>query len=921
MRFSRSFPATTHELFRTVREALISTVSIAKDSLFNGREFDQTLAGANNPLPLFRAALQAGREILRQSFYDKSEADTLVNAHAWLIDQLMTRAWRRHLSLLPAGIPVALVAVGGYGRGELHPASDIDVMILLGKNDSAKTRSFIEALVRFFWDMGLEVGHSVRTLKDCVREAKNDLTVVTNLMEARLVDGDEILFEKMRRVTHASKIWPSRKFFAAKRQEQIVRHHRFDDTAYNLEPNVKEGPGGLRDIQMISWVTQRQFDTSSLHDLVGHGFLSEEEYHTLIRERNFLWHVRAGLHYLAGRREDRLLFDHQRELAREFGYTDQPGFLAVEQFMKRYYRTVKELSLLSEILLQHFDEVILARGRKKAKPINRRFRSHYGFVEVTHPRVFERAPFAMLEIFLILQQHPELKGVRAGTIRLIRANLHRIDNSFCQDLACRSLFMEIMRQPRGITHELRRMNAYGVLGAYLPAFGKIVGQMQHDLFHVYTVDAHSLMVVRNLRRFTVPEFRGEFPLASEIIQKLVKPERLYLGGLFHDIAKGRGGDHSQLGEKEAEAFCRLHNLSEYDTRFICWLVRHHLVMSSTAQREDISDPDVVMHFAQLVGDQEHLDNLYLLTVADMRGTSPAVWNAWKGRLLSQLYSATSRLLRRGIAQPIDLQEHIADLRRSALEKLAPAGLSEAQVNRFWQDLDGEYFLPYDAESLAWHAQVIAGAHATDLPIVATRYTPELGGSEFLIYTPDRDDLFVVMTAGFDRLNLSIMDARIHTLHNGFALDTFVVLDHSGQPVSDPRALALLQKAMREQLLKPQPGRDPQSASLPRQMKHFPIETRVSFSPSPKGQLTIMEVTAQDRPGLLYQVGLALKLCRVNLMAAKVATYGERAEDIFFVNSRDRHQPLDPEQTKCLELEIVRRLEPAPSKTGTQSVEF
>jgi [protein-PII] uridylyltransferase len=335
-----------------------------------------------------------------------------------------------------------------------------------------------------------------------------------------------------------------------------------------------------------------------------------------------------------------------------------------------------------------------------------------------------------------------------------------------------------------------------------------------------------------------------------------------------------------LGEKEAEAFCRLHNLSEYDTRFICWLVRHHLVMSSTAQREDISDPDVVMHFAHLVGDQERLDNLYLLTVADMRGTSPAVWNAWKGRLLSQLYSATTRLLRRGIAQPIDLHEHIADLRRSALEKLGPTELSEEQVNRFWQDLDGEYFLPYDAESLAWHAQVIAGAHATDLPIVATRYTPDLGGSEFLIYTPDRDDLFVVMTAGFDRLNLSIMDARIHTLHNGFALDTFVVLDHSGQPVSDPRALAQLQKAMRDQLLNPHPGRDPQSAHLPRQLKHFPIETRVVFGPSPKGQLTLMEVTAQDRPGLLYQVGLALKQCHVNLVAAKVATYGERVEDIF-----------------------------------------
>ena len=893
----------------------------ARDALFNSRDFDRALAETDSPLPLFRAALRAGRDTLRRQFFEHSGATSLVSRHAWLIDQLIVRAWRRHLSMLPDGISVALVAVGGYGRGELHPASDVDLMLLFEKNNPDKTRAFIETLVRFFWDMGLEVGHSVRTLKDCVREAGKDITVATNLMETRLLDGDDALFQKMRRMTHASSIWPSRKFFAAKRQEQIARHHHFDDTAYNLEPNVKDGPGGLRDIQTISWVTQRHFDTASLQDLIKLGFLTDEEYRALIGGRNFLWHVRAGLHYLADRREDRLLFDHQRALARHFGYVDKTGILAVEQFMKRYYRTIKELSLLNEILLQHFDEVILARGRKKVLPINRRFQSHMGFLEVTHPRVFERKPYAMLELFLIMQQHPELKGVRADTIRLVRANLHRIDKSFRKDLGCRSLFMEIIRQPRGITHELRRMNAYGVLGAYLPAFGRIVGQMQHDLFHVYTVDAHTLMVVRNLRRFTVPEFRHEFPVQSEIIQKVVKPERLYLGALFHDIAKGRGGDHSELGEKDAAAFCRLHNLSEYDTRFIGWLVRHHLVMSSTAQREDISDPAVVLRFAQTVGDQEHLDNLYLLTVADMRGTSPAVWNAWKGRLLSQLHSATTRLLRRGLAQPIDLEAHVADLRKSALERLQPAGFPEEPVNRFWQDLDAEYFLRHDADSLAWHAQVIAGAHATELPLVATRYSPELGGSEFLIYTPDRDDLFVIMTAGFDRLNLSIVDARIHTLRNGFALDTFVVLDHSAQPVSDPRALAHLQKAMRDQLLNPQPGRDPHSTRLPRQLMHFPIETRVSFGPSPKAQLSLMEVTAQDRPGLLYQVALALKQCRVNLMTAKVATYGERAEDIFFVNSRDRHQPLDVEQIKCLESEIVRRLEPAPLKTGTGSVEF
>jgi [protein-PII] uridylyltransferase len=885
-------------------------MSGARDGVFDVAAFEQSLRDQPDPLPVFRAALKHGREVLRSRYFEKpSTAIRLVLEHAVLVDELLRRAWERHLPLAGRLKP-ALVAVGGYGRGELHPASDIDLLLLLDRDDSDAARAFVEPLLRFLWDMGLEVGHSVRTVGQCVDEAKRDQTVATNLMETRLLSGNAALFEAMRARTRAPRVWPDNKFFAAKLEEQRARHRRFDDTAYNLEPNVKDGPGALRDIQTLSWVTQRHFDTASLHELVERGFLREDEYRALIRGRNLLWKVRAGLHHLAGRREERLLFDHQRALAALFGYRDRPGALAVEQFMKRYYRTVKELSLLNEILLQHFEEEILARRKPKVRPINRRFQARGDFLEVTGPRVFERAPFALLELFLVMQQHPELKGVRADTIRLVRGNLRRINAKFRKDLACRSLFMEIMRQPVGITHELRRMNAYGVLGAYLPVFGRIVGQMQHDLFHVYTVDQHTLFVVRNLRRFTVPRFNHEFPLASRIIQNLVKPERLYLAGLFHDIAKGRGGDHSTLGAHDVEHFCRHHLLSEYDTRFVSWLVRHHLVMSATAQREDIHDPEVVLKFAQQVGDQEHLDFIYLLTVADMRGTSPAVWNTWKGRLLAQLYSATSRVLARGVTTPLDLEAHITDLRREALAVLARDGVDEAPIQRFWETADADYFLHYDSEGLAWQARVIASATAGELPVVASRYDPELGGSEFLFYTPDRDDLFVILTAGFDRNNLSIVESRIHTLRNGFALDTFVVLDHSNQPVSDPHELKRLEQAMRDQLAEPKPGRDLHAARVPRALKHFPIGTRVAFTPSPNKPLTIMEVTAQDRPGLLYQVALALKHCRVNLVSAKVSTYGERAEDVFFVNTREGHQPLtDAAQMKCLEEEIVRRLSP------------
>jgi [protein-PII] uridylyltransferase len=911
-----------------------------KDEVFRAADFDHALATASaaEHLMLFRNALRHGREALKRYFLDQPRhAGQLILLHAWLVDELLTRAWQKHASLAPKRTPMALVAVGGYGRGELHPASDVDILVLLESSKPTDFAAFAEAFVRFLWDIGLEIGHSVRTVKECTHEAKTDVTVATNLMETRLLIGDGALFRKMRKLTGAKGVWPSKKFFEAKRDEQRERHLRFDDTAYNLEPNIKEGPGGLRDIQTIAWVTQRHFGTQSLHELVEHGFLREPEFRTLVRGRDFLWQVRAGLHYLAGRREERLLFDHQRALAKQFGYSDIEGALAVEQFMKRYYRAIKELSLLNEILLQHFDEAVLAQPRvtgvtvrrklrtsverlfkkqQKNEPINRRFQSHNGFLEVRNNRVFQNYPFALLELFHLMQLHPELKGVRADTIRLVRTNLHRINASFRRNIACRSLFMEIMRSPHGITHELRRMNAYGVLGRYIPAFGRVVGQMQHDLFHVYTVDEHSLFVVRNLRRFTVPKYHHEFPLASSIIQTLVKPERLYLAGLFHDIAKGRGGDHSVLGEQEAEHFCRLHQLSEYDTRLVMWLVRYHLIMSETAQRQDILDPDVVRRFAERVGDKEHLDSLYLLTVADMRGTSPKVWNVWRGRLLSMLYHATLHELRRGVGQPLDREARVNDLRTEVMQRLTDKGVPANVMQEHWERLDTDYFLRHQAESLAWHAEVITSTPAAELPLVAVRYHPEAGGTEILVYGADRDGLFVDLTAGIDRLNLSVWDARIHTTRFGFALDTFIVLDHANQPIAEPERLKQIQKAMREQLLQPRPGRDMHHAHLPRTLKHFPIETAVNFGASPHANTTVMEVTAQDRPGLLYQVALALAACNVRLITAKIATFGERAEDIFFVQTRDGHLVTDPALQQHLKAEIIQRLDPAATAART-----
>jgi len=882
-------------------------MTVAKSKLFNASDFDARLRDGDAPLPLFRDALSGGRAALRAAHEAGATGPQIAHGQSWLVDRLLERAWTYYLQQTAPPTEPALVAVGGYGRDELQPYSDVDILILLRGNKHKDVRLFVERLITFLWDIGLEVGHSVRSVRECTSLARSDITIATNLFESRLLAGPVDLYQQLLDRCGPKHLWPSKKFFEAKWKEQIARHQRFHDTAYNLEPNIKEGPGGLRDIQMIGWVTRRHFDTESLHDLVTHRFLTEDEYRALIRGRNFLWRVRNALHYAAGRREDRLLFDHQRTIAAQFGFKDQPERLGVEQFMKRYYRTIKELRLLNEILLQHFQEEFLTRKSVRPKTINRRFRAHKGFLEVADARIFERSPYALLELFLVMAQHPEVKGVRASTIRAVRANLHRIDASFRKDIVCRSLFMEIMKQPRGVTRALRRMNAYGVLGAYIPDFGRVVGQMQHDLFHVYTVDEHSLMVVRNLRRLALSEFRNEFPFESELFQRIAKPERLYMAGLFHDLAKGRGGDHSKLGATDAYEFCIAHDMSEYDARFVSWLVRYHLQMSWTAQREDISDPEVIMKFAATVGDLEHLNSLYLLTVADMRGTSPTVWNAWKGRLLMHLYLATRRVLRHGVAKPLDIEKRVTDLKREALALLAKEKIPEEAVRHHWAMMDDEYFLRHEAESLAWHARWILTTPSVNLPLVAAHRHPEHQGIEFLFFTPDRDGLFADITGGFDRLNLNIVEVRTHTTRAGFALDIFVAFDARGNLPSSDKEIAEVRRRLRDHLINPRPGKDMANAHLPRSLRHFPIPPEVTFTTSLGAQSTIMEVTAQDRPGLLYQVALAMRECEARLGAAKVTTFGERAEDVFFITDYDGQPITDKDTLACLERTITERL--------------
>ncbi|MGE0384544.1 MAG: [protein-PII] uridylyltransferase [Gammaproteobacteria bacterium] len=853
-----------------------------------------------------RTALEEAGERIDQGFEAGVPIQALVRLRAGIVDAVLVRLWTA-FELDSEGL--ALAAVGGYGRGELHPYSDIDITVLLDRAADAAVAERLRRFVTCLFDLRMKIGHSVRTLAECRTEAAADITVTTALMESRRLAGDVRVFDAMRAATAPDRIWPADRFFAAKRDEQAARHHKFDDTAQNLEPHVKEGPGGLRDIQTVNWVAHRHYGGESLAALVDQGFLTREEYETLRRAQLFLWRVRYALHLTTRRAEDRLLFDSQRRVAELFGYSDQgrPNH-AVEQFMKSYYRTANDVSRLSEMLLELFQEAIVDAGKRaRVRPLNNRFQTRNNYIEVRDPRVFKHYPWALLEVFLLLQHNPGIEGVRASTIRLIRDHRHLIDDKLRHDLRARSLFLEILRQPRRVGFELIRMHRYGVLGAYLPIIEAVTGLMQFDLFHVYTVDQHTLTVVWNLRRFWVPT-GGEPALCLEVAGQIPKPELLYVAGLFHDVAKGRGGDHSELGEQESIAFCRNHQLPEWDTHLVAWLVRHHLDMSTTAQRKDISDPRVVNDFAGFVGDVTRLNYLYLLTCADILGTNPRLWTSWKDSLLRELYYGTLRALRRGLENPIGRAEHIAQTKAEARAALAGASLEPESVERLWSGLPDDYFLRHSPEEILWHAQNILACPADRLPLVLLREATGRGGTAIFIYMPDRDYLFATMTRTLDQQGLDILDARIITSRDGFTLDTYFVLEaDSGEMIGDAKRAAEIVQALHKALTQAEAAPATVNRRTDRKVKAFRIPTVVSFDQDEAGHRTRMEVVTSDRPGVLARIGMALQFCGVRLQNARIATYGERVEDIFYLTTRDNEPISDPLKFECLRESICGAL--------------
>ena len=878
--------------------------------LFDRSQFQAELALKSSPIPAFKKVIAKARQVLDERFLAGRDIRRLITDRAWFIDQILRAAWSRFD--WDKGADIALVAVGGYGRGELHPYSDIDLLILLNDSEQELFRDPIEGFLTLLWDIGLEVGQSVRSIAECAEEARADLTIITNLMESRTIAGPEHLRQSMLKVTSPSEMWSSKEFFLAKRNEQNARHSKYNNTEYNLEPNVKGSPGGLRDIQTILWIARRQFGSLNLSAILDQGFLTEGEYSLLVSSQAFIWRVRYGLHMLAGRAEDRLLFDYQRSLAALFGYEDSDAKLAIERFMQKYYRVVMSISELSDLVGQHFAEVILWEGDSgEAVPLNSRFLVRDSYLEVARDSVFVQRPFALLEVFVLLAQHPEIKGVRAETIRLLRDHRHLIDDDFRSDIRNTSLFIELFKCREGIHRNLRRMNRYGILGRYLPEFGHIVGQMQHDLFHIYTVDAHTLNVIKYLRKLSKPGVAEKYPLASKLVELLPKPELIYIAGLYHDIAKGRGGDHSELGAEDAQAFCVRHKLPAWDTRLVVWLVANHLIMSTTAQRKDLSDPQVINDFAQMVGDETHLDYLYVLTVADINATNPSLWNSWRASLLRQLHSETQRALRRGLENPLEREEQIRQTQRAALDSLVRNGTDPDDAEQLWAQLGDDYFLRHSSSDVAWHTEAILQHGDSSEPLVLIQETTQRefeGGTQIFIYAADQHDFFAVTVAAMDQLNLNIHDARIITSSSQFTLDTYIVLDADGTPIgNDSERIQEIRLGLIEALRRPEEYLTIIKRYVPRQLKHFAFPPQVTIHNDAQRLQTIIEVIAPDRPGLLARIGQLFLDFDLSVQNAKIATMGERVEDVFFVTNSD-NQPLSDPQL-CIELQqaLVRQL--------------
>jgi len=846
-----------------------------------------------------RESLRNDRAALEQDFLEHNNPARLLAAHTRLIDRHLRRVWRQ--LAMPGRI--ALVAVGGYARCKLYPRSDIDLLILLdaesekllaGHPPDEALQQQLHRLIGILWDIGLEVGHSVRTVGQCMKESA-DITVQTNLLEARLLCGNKGLFGELR--DSVQRHLDLRAFYRAKLKEQQQRHARYDESDYNLEPNLKESPGGLRDLQTVTWIARAAGLGTHWSELAQTGLLTSAEARQLARHSALLATLRIRLHYLAKRREDRLLFDFQTRLAEQMRIGASANRRASEHLMQRYYRTKLAVRQFNAIMLQNLHEYLFQETPAQ-RILNERFKVIGTLLEIRDEKLFEQKPEAIFELFLLMEQHADLTDLSAKTLRALWRAQRLIDVSFRCNPFNRVRFMEILRQPHGVLHALRRMNQYGILGRYIPAFGRIVGQMQHDLFHVYTVDEHILKVVRNLRRFAAPEHAQEIPLCSKLMGEFARPEVLYIAGLFHDIAKGRGGDHSQLGKKDARAFCSLHQLSRDDTDLIVWLVEHHLTLSATAQKQDLSDPEVIANFAGKIKNDRYLVALYLLTVADIRGTNPEIWNAWKAKLMEELFHLARRYLSDG-----KVADQLGEIRRASADALNLYALPPDSYKLLWAQLDDSYFLDHTPQEIAWHTRLLAFKVNAGAPIVKARLSRAGEGLQVMVYCLDQRALFARICNFFARMNYTIAEAKIHTTRHGYALDSFQIMEAVRGDAAYRDIMTYIEFELAQQIAQAKPIMLASPGRVSRQLKHFPISTEVEIKPDNKG-MYVLSLVSGDRPGLLARFALILDAHDVRLHRAKINTLGSRAEDVFWVSGK---RLSDPDATKSFLGELLEKI--------------
>jgi len=846
-------------------------------------------------------ALFSQRQI--DDFNQSYPVSNLVLQRSDYFDQLLSRLW--FFFKFDTLSETSLIAVGGYGRSELHPLSDIDILLLTNDNTSDDFCQKVSEFVTLLWDLKLEVGHSVRSLSECVEIGKEDLTVATNLQEARYICGNEDLAHQLKLSIHSDSFWPSESFYQAKIDEQKRRHSRYHDTTYNLEPDIKSSPGGLRDIHTLSWIARRHFGATSLLEMSQAGFLTDAEYRELVECQEFLWRVRFALHIELKRYDNRLTFGHQAQVADHLGFIGE-GNRGVERMMKEFYRTLRRVAELNSMLLKIFDQAIISPGEQEHPHIiNSDFQRRGRFIEARKPALFQARPDTILDIFLLMASDSNIEGVSPSTMRQLRTARRRLNRFLCDIPEAREKFIQLTQHPNALHKAFSSMHKLGVLSAYLPQWSHIVGQMQFDLFHAYTVDEHSIRLLKHINKFSNSENRKKHPICCEVYPKIIKKELLIIAAIFHDIAKGRGGDHSELGAVDAYDFCVIHGLSKPEANLVAWLVKSHLLMSVTAQRRDIYDPDVITEFAKQVRDEERLDYLVCLTVADICATNPDLWNSWKRSLIADLYNATQRALRRGLENPPDLRARIRHNQYMASAQLRSEGFTQWEIEDLWRRFKADYFLRHTHQQIAWHTSNLLHHSDKERSLILISKNASRGGTEIFVYSKDQAHLFATVAAELDRRSITIYDAQVMSSKDGYALDTFMVLDQNDEPIDEERQRRLINQLYAVEL-------ENQESHIktrrpPRQLQHFHVKTRMEFLPTKTGKRTLMEFVALDTPGLLATVGATFAQVGVNLHAAKITTIGERAEDLFILTSETGGR-LDEEKQAELQIALIKNVD-------------